>query len=106
MNRWGISADVELMVRERDKKCVYCRTAFKRHVRGRGGRVKIATWEHINNEGGSSEHNVALCCGACNSSKGTKALAEWFKSEYCKKNKINAGSVAPFVRNWMNLTRP
>lgn len=101
MNRWGITAAVQETVRKRDRKCVYCRAAFKRHVRGRGGRAHIATWEHIDNEGASSEHNVALCCCACNSSKGTKALAEWFKSEYCKKNNINAGSIAPFVRHWI-----
>jgi 5-methylcytosine-specific restriction endonuclease McrA len=101
MNRWGISAHVELMVRKRDKKCVYCRAPFKQHIRGRGGRVKIATWEHIDNDGGSSEHNVALCCGACNSSKGTKALGEWLRSEYCRKNNINPRRVAPVVRNWM-----
>lgn len=75
MNRWRIPAD--------------------------GGRAKIATWEHIDNDGDSSDRNVALCCGACNSSKGTKTLAQWLESGYCKKNRINGRRVAAIVRNWM-----
>lgn len=101
MNRWGIAADVEGMVRRRDKRCVYCGARFKQHLRGKGGRVSIATWEHIDNEGDCSGSNVVLCCGACNSSKGTKTLAEWLESEYCKKKKINERRVAPVVRNWI-----
>lgn len=100
-NRWGITVAVQETVIDRDKRCVYCHTRFKQHVRGRGGRVRMATWEHIDNEGNSSEHNVALCCCACNSSKGTKALADWFESEYCKAREISTRSVARVVRSWM-----
>jgi hypothetical protein len=101
MNRWGITVAVQERVRVRDKKCVYCRAAFKRHVRGRGGRVRIATWEHIDNDGDCSDRNVALCCCACNSSKGTKALAEWLESEYCKARRISARRVALVVARWL-----
>lgn len=100
-SRWGITVAVQETVIDRDKRCVYCHTRFKQHVRGRGGRVHMATWEHIDNDGDCSDRNVALCCCACNSSKGTKTLAEWFESEYCKERKISASRVAPVVRNWI-----
>jgi len=73
MNRWKIPAHVEEIVLHRDKKCVYCRVAFKKYVRATGRRIAIATWEHIdNNVRNKKADNIALCCGACNSSKGNK----------------------------------
>lgn len=101
MNRWGTPADVEAAARKRDKNCVYCGVVFKRYAPGIGGRTRMATLEHINNNDVKSPSNVVMCCGSCNSSKGTKTLAEWLESEYCKKNKINEKRVALVVRNWI-----
>jgi len=36
---------------------------------------------------------------ACNSSKGTKELAVWIQSDYCRKRGISKNTVATVVRN-------
>lgn len=42
-----------------------------------GSRKTVATWEHIINDASIvTRENIALCCVACNSSKGTKRLLE------------------------------
>ena len=60
-----------------------------------------ATWEHIDNDDLRSETNIVRCCGACNTSKGAKKLAEWFESEYCRKRNISEKTVSPAVRRWL-----
>ena len=101
MNRWNIPDRVEDKVRRRDKRCVYCHIVMKEYPHTSGVRPNKATWEHIDNDGPSSETNVVRCCGACNSSKGTKKLLKWFESEYCKQRKINEKTVLPMVKNWL-----
>lgn len=97
---------MERDVLQRDKKCVYCRAAFKKYLRATGRRINIATWEHIDNDvKNKTVANVARCCGACNSSKGTKELAAWLASEYCKENDISARTVAPVVKNYLKSRR-
>jgi len=44
---------------------------------------------------------ISLGCGACNTSKGGKRLAEWFESEYCKRKNMNEQTVSPVIRNWL-----
>lgn len=106
MNRWGIPPHVEEEVLRRDKKCVYCGVAFTQYVRASRRRIKIATWEHIDNDvDNKTVANIALCCGACNSSTGTKELAAWLASQYCKENAITAKTVASVVKNRLKRRR-
>jgi 5-methylcytosine-specific restriction endonuclease McrA len=99
MNKWHIPNWLELEVRERDTHCVYCGIKFENGRNEIGFRKFKATWEHIiNNENIITRDNIALCCAPCNSSKGTKNLSEWIKSNYCKKNGINNKSVAEIIK--------
>jgi len=55
----------------------------------------VATWEHIINDARIvTRENIALCCAACNASKGTKLLREWLTSSYCKRRGITAHTIA------------
>jgi hypothetical protein len=99
-NKYGISKQDEEEIRKRDKRCVYCRILMKQRpdVMGASG----ATIEHFNNNGPmTKKYNVAICCRRCNSSKRKKTLSEWFKTEYCDKNKINEKTVSKPVKQYM-----
>ena len=100
MNRWSIPEWLEREVRERDKVCVYCGAQMVEKVPAGGSRKFAATWEHIvNDETVITRENIARCCAACNSSKGTKKLAEWIDSDYCRKNRITRDSVAQVIKD-------
>ena len=102
MNNWGIPIDVEARIRNRDKNCVYCQIRMLDYRHRRGVPKDKATLEHINNnDPRPSLINNAVCCGACNTSKGTKPLLKWFESEYCRKWNINERTVAPVVKRWL-----
>jgi hypothetical protein len=45
-----------------------------------------------------TRENIARCCAACNSSKGTKALATWLTSSYCARRGITSGTVAEVAK--------
>lgn len=99
MNPWGIPDWLEKEVKERDKTCIYCGTQMIEQMPSRGPRKAVATWEHIiNNASIITRENIARCCLACNSSKGTKRLADWLQSSYCKKRGINKKTVAEIVK--------
>jgi hypothetical protein len=99
MNRWGIPNWLEEEVKERDKTCVYCGIAMIQQMPPSGPRKAVATWEHIINDASIITYeNIARCCVACNSSKGTKKLLNWMQSSYCKKRGINKDSVAEVVK--------
>jgi len=94
LNRWKIPSALEEQVRTRDKNCVYCRVPFASQERSRK-----ASWEHIVNDATIiNAENIALCCVACNSSKGAKVLSNWLGSDYCKKRGITLDSVAEIVK--------
>jgi hypothetical protein len=100
MNRWGIPAWLEEEVKKRDKACVYCGIQMIEKMPPRGSRKAVATWEHIINDASIiTRENIARCCAACNSSKGTKKLSDWIQSSYCKKRGINKDTVAEVVKN-------
>ena len=99
MNKWGIPDWLEKEVKERDKNCVYCGVRMVEHMPARGTRKAVATWEHIINDASIvTRENIARCCVACNSSKGTKKLSDWLQSTYCKKRGINKDTVAEVVK--------
>ena len=106
MNRWGIPEWLEREVKERDKICVYCGTQMIEQIPPRGSRKDLATWEHIINDARIiTRENIARCCMACNSSKGTKKLSEWIQSSYCEKRGISGDTVAKVVREALRVTR-
>lgn len=96
-NRWGIPKEVEDYVKKRDTSCVYCGQEFLEKPKLR---KQKPSWEHIvNNTQINGIDNIALCCIACNASKGAKLLEYWLQSDYCKRNNINNESVAQVVKD-------
>jgi len=99
MNRWNIPENIEEEIKVRDKVCIYCGVSLLEKAPRNGSRKHMATWEHIINDARIvTRENIARCCAGCNSSKGTKLLADWIQSDYCKKNGINQHSVADVVK--------
>ena len=99
MNNWGIPDWLEAEVKERDKSCIYCGILMIEKMPLHGPRKAVATWEHIINDANIiTRENIARCCAACNSSKGTKKLTEWLQSSYCKKHGITRHTVAEVVK--------
>jgi len=95
-NQWGIPIEVEKLVRERDRRCVYCGIEFNSSEESRKSK---SSWEHIVNDMRiNRENNIALCCISCNASKGAKILEDWLKSDYCKRKGITKDSVAPVIK--------
>src|ERR1041385_3163249 len=106
MNKWGIPDWLEKEVGERDKACVYCGVPLIEKMPRRGSRRAAATWEHIiNDENIVTRENIARCCVACNSSKGTKKLSEWIQSSYCASRGISANTVATIVKEALRTNR-
>ena len=99
MNRWSIPEWLDLEIRQRDRKCVYCRTPMFESSSLGGSRKFVATWEHIINDARIiTRENIARCCASCNSSKGTKELSVWIESTYCKRRGISRETVADIVK--------
>lgn len=95
-NNWNIPDQLEKEVKLRDTACVYCGVKFKKNFRDG------ASWEHINNRAKDIEKwNIVLCCRSCNSSKGAKNILDWFKSQYCMDNNINAHTVAAIIKSYI-----
>lgn len=100
MNRWNIPEWLEREVRKRDKTCVYCGAHMVEKVPRGCSRKAAVTWEHIiNDETIITRENIALCCAACNSSKGTKKLSDWMNSDYCRRKGITRDSVAQVIKD-------
>lgn len=100
-NRWGIPKEVELFVKGRDLNCVYCGVAFESAVVSYKTRP---TWEHIINDIRiNGIDNIALCCGSCNASKGSKLLSDWLNSKYCLAKGITKESVALVVKTAIQM---
>ena len=103
-NRFGIPEEVECRLKLRFKVCAYCRREMREYAGVRGCPRDKSTIEHLNRKGpiywrdGLQEEDLVLCCGGCNSSRGTKLLATWFGSVYCRENGISAKTVADEVR--------
>src|SRR5712691_8493789 len=99
-NKFGIPREVEAKIRERDKACVYCRCEMRLHHGVVGSPRDKATIEHLNHrrpfywKDGLEADGIAICCQSCNSSRGQKTHAQWFKSKYCVERSINPDTVA------------
>ena len=98
-NTYGISHRDEQRIRARDKRCVYCGVRLKKSPPRQS-----ATIEHFNNDGPFSRYyNIAICCRACNSSKGEKKLLKWLASPYCQRKGITQQTVAKVVREYLRM---
>jgi hypothetical protein len=96
MNKWNIPDWLEREVKDRDRHCVYCRVELGS---SKETRKSMATWEHIVNDARIvNRENIARCCSACNSSKGTKMLSNWLDSDYCRMRGITRDTVAEVVK--------
>jgi hypothetical protein len=96
VNRWNIPGSLEKEVLSRDRRCVYCGVEFV----DSGAVRRRPSWEHIVNDARIvTPENIARCCRGCNASKGTKELAVWLESKYCRSRGITAESVAAVVRS-------
>jgi hypothetical protein len=106
-NYFGIPDHIESELRKRDSKCVYCGKEMKANVRVKGTSRDKATIEHLSFDGpfywkdNLQKEDVVICCGSCNSSRGAKRLVEWFNSDYCRKYRINANTVAAPVKYYL-----
>ncbi len=106
MNIWNIPEWLETEVRARDKTCVYCGVEMLQRVPRGSPRHAAATWEHIINDARIiTRENIALCCSACNSSKGQKPLAVWLQSTYCVARGVNEHTVAQIVKDALSAER-
>ena len=95
-NNWNIPAQLEKVIRKRDKVCVYCGVEF---TPVKISKRSAASWEHIINDAKIiTLENIALCCCGCNASKGQKQLSVWLQSKYCIEKGITAKSVAPVIK--------
>jgi hypothetical protein len=104
MNNWNIPDWLEEEVKNRDKTCVYCGIQMIERMPPRGSRRAVATWEHIINDAKIvTRENIARCCAACNSSKGTKRLSEWIQSNYCETHGISEDTVAEVVKKALKV---
>lgn len=96
-SRWGIPKDVEELVKQRDLSCVYCGVPFTNED---DSHARRPTWEHIINDVRiNGLENVALCCGSCNASKGSRELRDWLTSKYCLAKGINKDKVSAVVKS-------
>lgn len=105
-NKFGFSEEELKSVRDRDKRCVYCDKPMI-YPWMSSKRRDSATIEHLRETRPFYKHEglkiegLVLCCGSCNSSRGKKTLLDWFKKEYCTKNKINEKTVAEPVKKYL-----
>lgn len=101
MNKWNIPDWLEREVKGRDTHCVYCGVEFRS---SKHSRRSIATWEHIVNDARIvTRENIARCCFACNSSKGTKKLSDWLQSDYCMNRGITSDTAAEVVKQALKV---
>lgn len=106
MNIWDIPDWLDNEVRVSDKSCVYCGIEMLHRVPRGSPRKAAATWEHIINDARIvTRENIALCCSACNSSKGQKTLAVWLQSTYCTARGVNENTVAQIVKDALSAVR-
>ncbi|WP_428024647.1 HNH endonuclease [Arcobacter sp.] len=95
-NNWNIPLWLELEVRQRDKRCVYCGVEF---TSSKISKKTAPSWEHIINDAKIiTRENITLCCCSCNASKGQKKLSIWLESKYCKEKNINKDTVALIIK--------
>jgi hypothetical protein len=105
-NKFGIPEDVLSEIRARDTLCVYCHKLMIYPYLAQNC-ANCATIEHLNYNGplnwrdGLQAHDIVICCGSCNSSRGPQQLHDWFNKQYCIERNISANTVATPVRSYL-----
>lgn len=105
-NKFGIPDDILSEMRQRDVACAYCRKMMV-FPYSRANVADSATIEHLREAGpfhwkdGLVKEDIVICCSACNSSRGQKTHAEWFRCGYCIEHGITANTVAPAIRDYL-----
>jgi len=107
---YGITKKEIILIRNRDKTCVYCHKLFNLE-HSQNSRKDWDTIEHLNHkqdwDSVRSYHEenkpvseiVSICCFTCNSSRGSKSLNDWFKTVYCISKNINYKTFTDIVKN-------
>ncbi len=97
-NNYGLpKADLQKIF-ERDSDCVYCHKIMTDHSAD-NPRCNWYSIEHLNYlPPWNNPKTVVICCWSCNSSRGNKKIADWFKTEYCLSRDINIKTVANPVK--------
>lgn len=110
---YGITKKEIELVKKRDINCVYCHKLFN-FDHDKNKRKDWDTIEHLNHRpdwdsvGSYHKENkpvleiIAICCAACNSSRGAKPLSNWFETGYCIHNNINYNTVAQVVKQYVD----
>jgi hypothetical protein len=102
-NKYGIQEKDEIVIRTRDKVCVYCHKKLV-EPNSDNKRTDWATVEHLNHlPPWNNPLTVAICCFSCNASRGNRRISDWFKGEYCLERNINEKTVAKPVREYLYL---
>ena len=106
-NSYWIPKCIELKIRLRDEKCVYCKKKMLLRYE-HSNHSDSPTIEHLSElppfywKEWMKEDNITICCGSCNSSRGIKKLGEWFNTNYCINNNINKDTVSSSVKTYLN----
>lgn len=110
---YGIPKQDLLAIKKRDINCVYCHKKIL-VPNSTNNRKDWATIEHLNyksdwdsvkdfvTSGKSATSIVAMCCFSCNSSRGSRPIKLWFKTQYCKDKNITIDSVSSVVKEFIN----
>jgi hypothetical protein len=105
-NNFGIPKNELLIIRARDKTCIYCHKIMINPYNS-NNHGDSATIEHLSPvqpfymKDGMKIENIAICCGSCNSSRSSKKLRDWFKTKYCIDKNINENTVAEPVKDYL-----
>lgn len=103
-NNWKIPIQLETEILSRDTHCIYCGVEISRRGGKEVGIEFQGSWEHIINDASIiTRENIARCCRPCNSSKGTKTLSDWLKTEYCKRKNITPDTIAPVAKGHLKI---
>ena len=97
----------------RDIDCIYCHKKMIVPFDAKN-RSDSATIEHLNHRADwysvqkkkkkklPVDSIIGICCGACNSSRGSLPIIKWFETTYCKAKNINKSTVSKVVQEYID----
>lgn len=97
----------------RDSDCIYCHKKMIMPFDSKN-RNDSATIEHLNHrmdwysvqdfnsKNLPVDSIIGICCGACNSSRGSLPIIKWFETSYCKARNINKSTVSKVVQEYVD----
>jgi hypothetical protein len=110
--KYGIPQDQLNYIVDRDTTCVYCGKKmiipFDAENRADSATIEHLShrhdWdsiEHFISKGDNVYQVVAICCGACNSSRSDLPLGDWFNKNYCIERNISSKTVSNVVKDYI-----